>query len=281
MQAVDDSSSAVAAAAEPLLEMRNVSVRREGRALLDTVDLAIDLGNHTALLGANGSGKSTLVKLIERRIYPLARDPAGGEVCLRLFGRERWRVEDLRRWLGVVSAEQQLALAHDDAELTAFDVVVSGFFASHGLALDQHASAAQEQQAHAALERMGAGHLAGRLLRTLSTGEGRRVIIARALVHQPRALLLDEPCSGLDMLARRRFLEQLRVLAQAGTTLLLVTHHVEEIIPEIEQVVLLREGRVQAAGPKQALLDAPQLGELFGAPVALTRNGPWYHARLG
>jgi iron complex transport system ATP-binding protein len=264
----------------PLLDMRNVTVLRDGRRLLDCVSLAIEQGCHTALLGANGSGKSTLVKLIERRMYPLARDPDGGAVRMRLFGRERWDVTALRKWLGVVSAERQAALAGDTAVLSAFDVVVSGFFASHGLALDMRASDWQMQEAERALTLMGVAHLAKRTLFTLSTGEARRVMIARALVHRPRALLLDEPCAGLDMVARQQFLERLRGIVQTGTTLLLVTHHVEEIIPEIGHVVMLQGGRVAAAGEKGALLDSARLSDLFGAEIVLSRRGDWYDAKL-
>lgn len=264
----------------PLLEMQNVAVRRGQRHILDVLNLSIAQGCHVALLGANGSGKSTLVKLIERRIYPLARHPAGGAVSMRLFGHDRWDVSQLRKLLGVVSGERQQALATDAAALTAFEVVVSGFFASHGLALDQAASATQKREAQRVLALMGAEHLAHRRLQTLSTGEGRRVIIARALVHRPRALLLDEPCAGLDMVARQAFLERLRGIAQAGTALLLVTHHAEEIIPEIDRVVMLKEGRVQADGEKSAHINSDGFSRLFGADIAVTARGEWYAAQL-
>jgi iron complex transport system ATP-binding protein len=115
---------------------------------------------------------------------------------------------------------------------------------------------------------------------TLSTGEARRVMIARALVHRPRALLLDEPCSGLDIASRRHFLESLRELARGGTTLLLVTHHVEEILPEIDHVALLREGRVVRQGRKADTLTDAALSETFGLPVQVSRHGDYYAAAL-
>jgi iron complex transport system ATP-binding protein len=132
-----------------------------------------------------------------------------------------------------------------------------------------------------ALERMGIAHLAQRRLPTLSTGEARRALIARALVHEPRALLLDEPTAGLDFVAQRTLLETLRSLARAGTTLILVTHHLEEILPEIDQVILLREGRVAAAGRKSDVLRADVLGAAYGASIGVRHEDRYYRAVLG
>ncbi len=260
-----------------LLDMDDASVMRDGRLILQHVTLRVSVGRHTAILGANGAGKSTLVKLITRQIYPLARSDGRGPV--RVFGRERWNVAELRGLLGIVSPAWQ----HDftaTGPLPAFDAVVSGFFAARGTTAMHRVSDAMRQRAHEALERMDAGHLAERDLGSLSTGEARRVMIARALVHRPRALLLDEPCAGLDLVSRRRFLEDLRSLARDGTTLLMVTHHVEEILPEIGHLVLLREGRVWRHGRKSALLTDTALGTTFGMPVRVRRRGRWYHAAL-
>jgi iron complex transport system ATP-binding protein len=137
------------------------------------------------------------------------------------------------------------------------------------------------EQALQALQQIGAAQLIGRPMATLSTGEARRVLIARALVHQPRALLLDEPCAGLDMASRRHFLENLRRLARGGTTLVLVTHHVEEIVPEIAQVLLLRGGRVLRQGSKAEVLAGPALSEAFGMPVRVQQHGEYYTATPG
>lgn len=264
----------------PWLDVHAATVMRDGNRLLDHVDLRMQRGGHTAILGANGSGKSTLVKLIERRLYPLARSPDGVEQPhVRLFGRERWDIAELRTLIGVVSADVQRDFA-EEATLTAYEAVVSGFFASRGLGLDDQVDATQQQQAMQALERMQAAHLAQRVVGTLSTGEARRVLIARALVYQPRVLLLDEPCAGLDMASRRHFLADLRGLAREGTTLVLVTHHVEEIVPEIERVVMLRGGRVHADGRKAELLGDARMSELFDLPVEVRRSGEWYSAHL-
>jgi iron complex transport system ATP-binding protein len=263
--------------ATPLLDIRNATVIRGDRVLIDLPDLAIAQGQHTAILGPNGSGKSTLVKLITRQLYPLARQDGSSHV--HIYGRERWHVSELRKLLGIVSPALQLDYT-SETPLEVFDAVVSSFFAARGLGLDHQVTPGMRERAMDALQLIGADHLAGREMASLSTGEARRVLIARALTHQPRALLLDEPCAGLDPAARRHFLETLRSLARRGTTLLLVTHHIEEILPEIERVVMLRDGRLLGDGNKQAVLTGNTLSELFGVPVDVGRRGDYFSATL-
>ncbi|PWK85945.1 ABC transporter ATP-binding protein [Fulvimonas soli] len=270
-------SSTAATDAAPLLELDEASVMRGGRLALDRLSLRIAAGEHTAILGPNGSGKSTLVRLLARELYPLARDDRRAPV--RVFGRERWHVAELRGLLGIVSPALQQDFA-DDPALSAGDAVLAGFFAARALGLDHRVTPAMRARAGEALAHMGAAHLRDRPLAALSTGEARRVLIARALVHRPRALLLDEPCAGLDLATRRHFLESLRALARGGTTLLLVTHHIEEILPEIGRVVLLRDGRLLREGGKAELLAAAHLSEAFGLPVSVQRRGDWYAAAL-
>lgn len=263
----------------PLLSIDRVSVARGDRALLNGVSLTLPEGRHTAILGRNGSGKSTLVQLITRQIYPTVG--AGGDSGLgevRILGRAHWDVFELRSLLGVVSPAVQSDFTSDEG-LEVFDAVVSGFFAARGV-WNHRVTEAMRHASREALERMGVAHLIGRKMATLSTGEARRVLIARALVHQPRALLLDEPCGGLDPATRRQFLEALRDVARSGVTLVLITHHIEEILPEIDHLVLLREGRVLADGAKDALLTRPVLSDLFGLPVTVDRRGDWFWAHL-
>jgi len=261
----------------PLLDIDDASVMRGDRLILDGFSLRIGAGQHTAILGANGAGKSTLVRLITRELYPLAR--GDGRASMRVFGRDRWHVSDLRGLLGIVSP----SLQHDctsDATLEVSEAVLSSFFAAQRLGLDHRVTPAMREQSAEALEQAGATHLLGRSMASLSTGEARRVLIARALVHRPRALLLDEPCAGLDMASRRRFLENLRGLARHGTTLLLVTHHVEEILPEIQQVVLLRDGCLLKQGSKHEVLTGALLSETFGMPVCVEQHGDYFSAAI-
>lgn len=262
-------------ASAPVLELDHASVLRDGRLILDQITLRVAAGQHTAILGANGSGKSTLVKLVARQIYPLAHEH--GRSSVQVFGRDRWHVTELRGLLGMVSPALQLDYT-TETPLEVFDAVVSGFFAARGVGLDHRVTASMHQRAHEALEQMGVSHLIGRHMASLSTGEARRVLIARALVHRPRALLLDEPSAGLDLATRRRFLESLRQLAREGTTLLLVTHHIEEIVPEISQVVLLRDGKVLGRGDKQNVLTDDLLTAAFAMPMAVQRHGEYYNA---
>jgi iron complex transport system ATP-binding protein len=256
----------------PLLSIRNVTVLRDGAKLVDDLSLTIQRSQNTVILGRNGSGKSTLVKLVTRHLFPTTGDP------VEIFGRDAWNVSELRTRLGVVSSSLQLDMAQDE-NLEVFEVAISGFFASSGVWSHHTVTNAMKDAAEAALEQMGVTHLAGRRLGTLSTGEARRVLIARALVHKPEALLLDEPCAGLDPTTRRHFLDSLRGLVRHGTTLLLVTHHVEEIIPEITHAVMMRGGRVAHDSDKQSLMTDAVLSEVFEAPTSIEARNGWYFTR--
>ena len=262
--------------ASELLLIDEASVVQGDRLVLDRLSLRIAEGQHTAILGPNGSGKSTLVKLLARQLYPLAKRDGSS---VRIFGRDRWNVAELRSRLGIVSPAVQLDYT-SDTPVEVFDAVVSGFFAARGISFNHEVTDAMRLRADEALAQVDAAGLIGRSMASLSTGEARRVLIARALVHRPRALLLDEPCAGLDMASRRHFLESLRKLARAGTTLLLVTHHVEEIVPEIDNVVLLREGRVFMQGSKSVTLTDAALSDTFGMPVRVMQHGAYYAAAL-
>lgn len=241
---------------------------------MDDLSLEIALGQHTAIFGPNGSGKSSLIKLITREHYPLAKP--NGEPSVSIFGRARWDVFSLRKQLGIVSADAQQEFV-SDPDLTGRDVVLSGFFAGHGLAAHHEVTSEMALRADAALELAHAVHFAQKPMAQMSTGEARRVLIARALAPIPKALLLDEPTTGLDLSARRRFLETLRGIA-AGTTLILVTHHAEEVLPEIERVILLRGGKVFRDGPTAEVLTSATLSALFGERVEVRRIGGVYSA---
>ncbi|HMD34458.1 MAG TPA: ATP-binding cassette domain-containing protein [Vicinamibacterales bacterium] len=259
--------------------------------MLDSLTLTIGAGEHTAILGPNGAGKSTLMKLLALELYPLATGARGSsraepdDAPIRIFGRERWDVFDLRARLGIVSADLHDRFVHGSADgagrsVRGLDAVLSGFFSSRGLFAHQEITPAMRDAARAALDRVGVPHLADTPLDRLSTGEARRVLIARALVHGPSALVLDEPTRGLDITARHRFLEDVRRLAHGGMTILLVTHHVEEIIPEIGRVILLSKGRIAADGPKDAVLRGAALAQVFGTRLQIDRADAYYHVRI-
>lgn len=264
--------------ATPLLDIYEASVQRGARLILDRLSLRLAAGQHTAILGANGSGKSTLIRLIARQLYPLARKD--GRPTITIFGRYRWNVSELRSLIGIVSPVVQGDYTSEESPLEVFDAVVSSFFAARGLWVNHQITEPMRQRALEALAQVEASHLIGREMASLSTGEARRVLIARALVHRPLALLLDEPCTGLDPASRRRFLESLRQLAKHGVTLLLVTHHVEEILPEIDHVAVLREGRLLRVGSKASVLTGETLTDAFGMQVHVERRGEYYHASV-
>lgn len=257
------------ATAAPLIELDAARVRRGDRLALDGVSLRLPLGRHTAVLGPNGCGKSTFIQLITRQLYPLAHDD--GRPAVRILGQHLWDVREVRRQLGIVSGAMHDALL-SLPELGARDVVLGAFDARLAPLPDDEVTPAQRARAREALARAEAAHLDGRLYATLSTGEARRVLLARALVHAPRALLMDEPAAGLDVVAREHLLRSLRRLAHEGVTLVLVTHHAEELLPEIGHVVLMREGRIVADGPRGEVLAPALLSQTFGAPLRL-RDG--------
>jgi iron complex transport system ATP-binding protein len=255
----------------PLLELQDVFVQRGSRLALNGLSLTIPSGAHVAILGPNGCGKSTLIKLIARECYPLGRP----DTRLRILGQQNWNIFDLRSHLGIVSND---LMAQCTRDITGRELVLSGFFGSVGIWPNHHVLPAMEEAAEAAMARLDAGHLADRWLDELSSGEARRLLIARALIHNPSALLLDEPTTSLDLAALHEIREHLRALANSGVALLLVTHHLEDIIPEIDRVVLLRRGTVFADGPKTQILNSDRLSELFGITVSVSESHGFYHA---
>lgn len=268
-----------------LLEYDNVSVYRGDTLALDRLNLQIRVGEHVAILGPNGCGKSTLIKTFTRECYPASRDGAG-ESTLRILGQEAWDVKELRGMLGIVTndlvAECTRGMSSDFAEIprrvTARDTVLSGFFSSIGVWAHHHVTPAMATKAQQLLEQLGVAHLADRLLDEMSSGEVRRVVIARALVHDPSSLVLDEPTNSLDIRATYELRDAVRQIAQSGMSVLLVTHHLPDIIPEIDRVILIKRGRVIQDGSKEQVLTSEALSDLFELPIEVGKRGDYYHA---
>jgi iron complex transport system ATP-binding protein len=243
---------------------------RGSRVVIPDLSLRIEVGEHVAILGPNGCGKSTLVKTLTRECYPLARP----ESSVRLFGNEVWNVFELRSLLGIVAND--FPMPHRD--VSGREMVISGFFSSVGIWPHQQVTDEMRQKADAALSQLDALHLADRRYDELSSGETRRILIARALVHSPKALLLDEPSTSLDLFAQHELREAMRRLAQAGIAILLVTHHLSDIIPEIDRVILMKSGRVMADGPKRSLLAQGPIEQLFGVKIEISKRNGFVHA---
>ena len=255
----------------PLLEFSNVTVAREERTVLNAINLSIGVGEHVAILGPNGSGKSSLIKVVTRELYPVLN---AGPSSLRILGEDHWNVFDLRVLLGIVSND---LLAACTREFSGREVILSGFFSSIGLWPHLVVTSAMEEKGREILELLEIPHLADQSVDEMSSGEARRVLIGRALVHDPKALVLDEPTASLDINASHELRQILRKLAQSGISILMVTHHLADIIPEIQRVVFMKEGRLVQDGAKDELLQAEPLSRLFGTPVDVARRDGYFH----
>jgi iron complex transport system ATP-binding protein len=254
-----------------LLEFRNLTVFRDEMRVLDRFSLTIPAQQNVAILGPNGSGKSTLIKLVTRELYPVVAPDA----AIRVLGRVRWVLSELREHLGIVSNDLMATCTRD---ITGRELVLSAFFGSVGLWPHHQITPELEARAAVALETMEVTHLADRVMTQLSSGEARRLLVARALAHGPSALVLDEPTNSLDLRACRDLTASLRRLAQQGTNVILVTHHLPDIIPEIDRVVVLKEGRVLRDGPKAGVLTSRVISDVFGVEVDIEERGGFYGA---
>lgn len=253
-----------------LIEYKNITVCRGQRVALDGVTLSIAASEHVAILGPNGSGKSTLIKTITRECYPQASNGSS----LKILGQDTWNVFDLRALLGIVSNDLMQTCTRN---FSGREIVLSGFFSSIGIWPHHHVTPAMELRAAQLIEQLEIPHLAERNVDELSSGEARRILIARALVHDPKALVLDEPTTSLDLHAFHELREMMRKIAQGGTSVILVTHHLPDIIPEIHRVVLMKSGRVVRDGPKAEVLTADCLSELFATELELVERAGYFH----
>lgn len=257
--------------AEPFLHLTHVNVTRGETPVLHDVNLTIHPGEHIALLGPNGCGKSTLLKTMTCELYPLVQP----ETEVTIFGRRRWDLTELKKRLGVVSAELP---GRPFLQATGFNAILTGFFSSSTLWPNLTVTDAMRERAERVLVQIDGAKLRNKPVGEMSAGQVRRILIGRALVASAGTLLLDEPSNALDLAAQRELRSLMRELAQAGTTLVLITHNIADIIPEIERVLMMRDGRVIADGGKAELLTESRLGELFGTHVRLTESDGFYQA---
>ena len=256
---------------QPLLEFENVTVCCGTKKVLDSLSITVSEGENIAILGPNGAGKSSFIRTILREFYPVKGDEA---VVFRIHGQDVWDVFELRSTIGVVSNDLQYAFTRP---LSGREVILSGFFSSIGL-FNQRITPAMEEKADDILAFLEVEHLKDCPMTALSSGESRRLLIGRALVHNPRTLILDEPTNSLDLHALHTFRKTLRKLAGSGTGIILVTHNLHDIIPEISRVVLMKDGRFCDDGPKAEILTGKKIGNLFNVPLNVRQENGYYYA---
>ena len=257
---------------QAIFEIENARVWRGETLALRDFSLTLRHGESVAILGPNGAGKSSFLKLLTGEVRP----EANPETRCRLFGEELWSLEEIRHRIGVVMPEE---VSRFDADELAIDAVLSSLRGAYGRTREMRFSQIEKANARKAMEWMGVTALANREFGALSSGERRRILIARALVHQPEVLVLDEPSTALDFAAAATLTGTFRSLLGAGRDLVLVTHHPGEIPPEIDRVVLLRDGRVFADGRKREIITSPRMSDLYQVDLKVRWSGGWCDVR--
>jgi len=257
-----------------MIQLEHVNVARGDNIVLHDLSLSVNHGEHLAILGPNGCGKSTLLKTMTCEIYPLVKP----DMRVRILNRERWDLTQLKRTMGVVQAELP---GRQTLHTTGFDAILTGFFSSSTLWPNLEVTPAMRERTEEILHLVHAEDLRHKLVGQMSAGQQRRIMIGRAIAGTTggvQMLLLDEPSNALDLAAQRDLRSMLRKLAQAGTAILLITHHIADILPEMDRIVMMNEGRIVADGPKTELLTPTHLGNLFGGEIHVEHRDGWYNA---
>ncbi len=257
-----------------IIELKNITVFQERNKVFDDFSLTIDESQSAVILGPNGSGKTTLLKLLNRELYIVESETSS----IKIFDKDRWNVQELRSNLGVVSPHLQNNYSNSAIGLY---VVLSGFYSSDGIWKHQKFDDEKLSRANEVMELLSILSLKDRKYSSMSTGEQRKFLLARSLVNDPAVLVFDEPTSGLDISTCFQYLEIMRELMSMGKKVVLVTHHVHEIPPEISRVILLKGGRVIMDGNKEEILTNSNLTNLFDWPIKVIKENGYYQALPG
>ena len=254
-----------------LIDIKNASVRRNNKYILNNVSFSIDEGEHTAILGPNGSGKSTLLNICSMEVHPLWSE----NLSISRFNKENINKEDLRKHIGVVS---QIIFQMCNTTYRVKDVVTSGIFSSIGIDFHHKITKEHIEKTLISLENNYCDHLSDKYMNTLSTGEAQRVLLARALVHNPKLLLLDEAASGLDFPSRSHYRKALENAINHNKTIIMITHELSQILPQINNIILMKDGMIYKKGNKEDLLNEEILSNLFDQKVYVAKKNGIYSA---
>lgn len=248
--------------ADKALEIRDVSVVRDGKKILDSISMDIDVGKNLAVIGLNGSGKTTLIKLLRGDIHPYYDET--NPAMMRIFGEEHWNIFDVRSKMGVVSMDLQSMFRNDT---TVYEVIASGFFGSLDVFRNMKVTDEMIKKVYEKAVFMGIEDLLERTLEGLSLGEMRRTLIARALVTDPKMLVLDEPMTGLDIVMKSKFRTMFDIMVDKGVNIIMITHDLTDIPVNINRIIMMKAGRIFADGDKKKLLNSKTVSELYGEPI--------------
>lgn len=252
-----------------IISLKDVSWKRDGREILSGINWEVKDGEQWGILGLNGSGKTSILNIITAYHFP-----SSGSVTILDHNFGESYLPDLRKEIGFVSSSLS-RFAHIIEHETIEEIIVSGKFASFGIY--EEVALSDWEKADELIGRFRLDKLKGKPYHLLSQGERRRVLIARSLMNDPRLLILDEPCSGLDILSREQVLSLTNEIVRNGCNIIYVTHHIEELVEEITHVMLMNDGKIVAAGSKEEILKNELLSEAFHLPVSVRweENRPW------
>ncbi len=263
------------AAMEKALELRNVSVVRDGNRILSSVDLDIHRGENVAVIGPNGSGKTTLIKLLRGDIRPYYDEDS--PAMMRIFGMERWNLFDIRSRMGVVSMDLQNMFGQDTLVK---EVICSGFFNSLDIFRNYTLTPEMERASLEAAYTLGIDDLMDRPIANLSLGEMRRTLISRALVTKPDLLVLDEPMTGLDIVMKSKFRTMFDILIESGVSMVMITHELTDIPASVRRVVMVKDGCIFDDGPKEEVLTSERVSQLFDESITVECSNGIYRMHI-
>ena len=255
-----------------IIEFENIDVGYDEKVVLKNINLKIKSGEHFAILGANGSGKSTLMKLIQSQIHPRQTK----EFKKEIFGKSRYSIFELKKELGVITNDLHNYFEKEAGYLNGFEVVLSGYYSSIGIFTHQDFTKEQIKKALEVMNFLEIIDLKNKKVSSMSTGQLRKCIVARALIHDPKAFVLDEPTVGLDIKAQINFIKLLQKIS-LKSTIILVTHHLEEIFPEIKNVALIYNNTIFKIGKKEDILNSENLSTIFDIKIEVKQKNERYY----